>query len=164
MDYVHFPIKGTAFVIIITLLIAILTVAQIGSRDTHEFMNDPNRCHECHIGEPVFGETVYSDLRFTDDIVNLCHKCHSEESLGRSHPVNIRPPDEMEIPEDLHLDDYLKITCATCHQPHGNIYTKLKPTDFESPIGRRQTGQFYRSYFLRRTNIQNALCFACHKE
>jgi hypothetical protein len=138
------------FVFLSLLLIAIISFAQNETKDGHEFMKDKDRCHECHSGEPVFGVTDYKALKFTED------------SLGRSHPVNVRPPDKMEIPDDLHLDDYMNITCATCHAPHGETYTKLKPTDYELPIkkGRERS---YRSYYLRRTNSQNALCYACHK-
>lgn len=162
MDYRSFPIKGLGFIMVSLLLITIITIAQDLSEDGHEFMKDPNRCQECHLGEPVFGETDYKDLRFTDYIVTLCHRCHSKESLGRSHPVNITPSDDMEIPEDLHLDGYLNMTCATCHNPHGDPYSSLKPTDYESPVSEFDE-RTYRSYYLRRINIQNALCYACHE-
>ena len=155
--------KGLSFIVATLLLIAIITIAQNATKNGHDFMKDPYKCKDCHLGEPVFGETDYRDLSFTDDIVTLCHRCHSEESLGRSHPVNITPPDDMRIPEDLHLDEYLNMTCATCHQPHDEPYTKLKPADYVSPVDRR-TDQLYRSYFLRRTNIKNALCYACHNK
>ena len=94
--------------------------------------------------------------------MTLCHECHSEESLGRSHPVNITPPDDMYVPEDLHLDQYMNITCATCHQPHEEAYTRLKPADYVSPI-KGTSDLVYPSFYLRRTNIQNALCYACHE-
>ncbi|MGA1865017.1 MAG: hypothetical protein ACMUHX_08145, partial [bacterium] len=113
--------------------------------------------------EPIFGETDYRDLTFIDDIVILCHRCHTEESLGRSHPVNVPPKDNMRIPEDLHLDEYMNITCATCHQPHGESYTRLKPADYVLPV-KSSRERIYRSYYLRRTNIQNALCHSCHNK
>lgn len=163
MDHTPFPFKEICLLIVSLFLITIITFAQDSSSDGHKFMADTDRCSECHLGTPVFGVTDYRDLRFTDDIVNICHKCHSEESLGRSHPVNIRPKEDMEIPEDLHLDEYLSVTCATCHQPHGEYFTTLKPTDFESPVSKERK-RLYRSYYLRRTNIQNALCYACHKK
>ncbi len=162
MHYRPFPFKGLIIFMTSVLIIAIITMAQNEPQDGHEFMKDINRCIECHIGEPVFGETDYRDLRFTDDIVSICHRCHSEESLGRSHPVNVRPQDDMEVPEDMHLDEYLNMTCATCHRPHADPYTKLKPTDYDSPI-KKDRERYYRSYYLRRTNTKNALCYACHK-
>jgi len=163
MDLRSCPIKGLCFIVVTLLLIAIITIAQNATEDGHNFMSDPNKCQDCHLGKPVFGETDYRDLRFTADIVTLCHRCHSEDFLGRSHPVNVTPPDDMIIPEDLHLDEYLTMTCATCHQPHGDPYSKLKPADYVSPIS-GTSDLLYRSYYLRRTNIQNALCYACHNK
>jgi hypothetical protein len=163
MDLRSCSIKGISFIVVTLFLIAIITIAQNAPKNGHVFMNDPNKCEDCHLGEPVLGETDYRDLSFTDDIVTLCHRCHSEESLGRSHPVNIAPPDNMIIPEDLHLDEYLNMTCATCHDPHGESYTKLRPADYVSPINRTRD-RLYRSYYLRRTNIQNALCYSCHNK
>ncbi|MGA1839527.1 MAG: hypothetical protein ACMUIU_02790 [bacterium] len=156
-------IKGLSFIVVTVLLIAIITIAQNTTKDGHDFMSDPNKCEDCHLGEPVFEETDYRDLSFIDDIVTLCHRCHTEESLGRSHPVNITPPDDMRIPEDLHLDEYMNMTCATCHQPHGDAYTRLKPADYVSPA-KTSRDLLYRSYYLRRTNIQNALCHSCHNK
>ena len=37
----------------------------------HEFMQDPNHCQDCHIGNPIFGKTDYRDLEFKDRIVNI---------------------------------------------------------------------------------------------
>ncbi|MGA1794261.1 MAG: hypothetical protein ACMUIL_00260 [bacterium] len=164
MDRTYYPVKGLCFILVTMLLIAIITIAQNTTENGHDFMNDPNRCGDCHLGEPVFGETDYRDLEFTDDIVALCQReeCHPAETLGRSHPVNITPPDDMDVPEDLHLDEYLNMTCATCHQPHGEAYTVLKPADYVLPVG-GSSQSIYPSFYLRRTNIQNALCFACHK-
>ena len=45
----------------------------------------------------------------------------------------------------------------------GEPYTKLKPADYSSPINGR-IDNLYRSYYLRRTNIKNALCYACHNK
>ena len=162
MDLRSYSIKGLCFILFSLLLITIITIAQNTVENGHDFMNDPNRCADCHLGQPVFGETDYRDLRFTDDIVTLCHECHSADSLGRSHPVNVIPPDDMDVPEDLHLDEYMNMTCATCHQPHGEAYTRLKPADYVSPI-KGTSDLLYASYYLRRTNIQSALCFACHE-
>lgn len=163
MDLKSCSIKGLSFIVVTLLLIAIITIAQITTKDGHDFMSDPNKCGDCHLGEPVFGETDYRDLNFIDDIVTLCYECHTEESLGRSHPVNVPPKDNMRIPEDLHLDEYMNITCATCHQPHGDAYTRLKPADYVSPV-KTSRERIYRSYYLRRTNIQNALCHSCHNK
>jgi hypothetical protein len=162
MDLTSCPMKGLTFIFVSLLLIAIITIAQNTIQDSHDFMKDPNRCQECHLGDPIFGETDYRDLSFKEDIVTLCHKCHSEESLGRSHPVNVTPPDNMRIPEDLHLDEYMNMTCSTCHDPHKEAYTNLQPTDYVSPIS-RGSDKTYPSFYLRRDNLKSGLCFACHE-
>ncbi|MGA1868817.1 MAG: hypothetical protein ACMUJM_09730 [bacterium] len=138
--------------VILTVVIACVIYKAVKSDEEggHAFMADPERCTECHTEKPDSGDD-YRDVSFMDIIPQLCHRCHTEEELGRSHPINVQPPEEMDIPDDLHLDRYMNITCATCHNPHGERYIK-----------------FYtyttRSYYLRRTNVKNALCIACHSD
>lgn len=131
-------------------------------------MRDKRYCSECHENDP---ETVvsYLDVRLIQEGVTAsCMKgddgingisCHSTEKLGRSHPIDVEPKEDMEIPEDLHLDENMNITCTTCHDPHGNSTSPIPMVAGKSRvIGTNQ----YRSYFLRRTNMRSALCFACH--
>ena len=116
----------------------------------HKFMADPEWCTECHTVKPDIDDN-YCDLSFVDTISELCHKCHTEEELGISHPINMQPSDKMNIPDDLHLDKYMNITCTTCHDPHGERYIKFYTKTM-------------RTYYLRRTKMKNTLCIACHSD
>lgn len=135
----------------------------------HGFMSDERHtlCRECHANDP---NTVvsYIDVRLKQPVTASCLrgdegvggiKCHSKEKLGRTHPTDVEPKKGMKIPEDLHLDENMRITCVTCHNPHGS-WTSPIPMVAGGPklIGSVQ----YRSYFLRRTNVGSALCYTCH--
>ena len=161
-------------VIFLSLLFsfAFLTCAKtfaLDKENPHAFMNDERHifCHECHANDP---NTVvsYLDVRLKQPVTASCLKgsegiggteCHSRKKLGRTHPTDIEPKKDVKVPEDLHLDENMKITCVTCHNPHGSwtspIYMVAKGTKL---IGSDQ----YRSYFLRRTNVRSMLCYACH--
>ena len=153
-------IEWIIFIFIVILLI--ITYRSVRSDDEmgHEFMNDIERCTECHTETPE-DNADYRDLRFVDDIINICHKCHSEDFLGRSHPVDVEPPFDMDVPDDLHLDTYLHVNCATCHDPHKKKYSNIKYSGSKFLINSRTT-EGYKTYFLRRSNIKSALCLACH--
>ncbi|MGA1824598.1 MAG: hypothetical protein ACMUIP_08015 [bacterium] len=142
--------KWIVIILIVLMLIVVYKAVKSFEEEGHEFMADPERCTECHREKPD-SDDDYRDVSFGDDISNLCHACHTEEQLGRSHPINVQPPENMNVPEDLHLDRYMNITCSTCHDPHGKRYSAFS------------TG-IVRSNFLRRTNIKNALCIACHSD
>ena len=108
----------------------------------HAHFRYPDQCPKCHLtqgSQPVPG-------RFSTDANAVCLECHAKESLGRSHPVNVRPEEKyrkMKVPADLRLDDDGRIMCLTCHTAHGQ----------------------YVSYFLRRSSPDRGfdiLCEACH--
>ena len=95
--------------------------------------------------------------------------CHSEVQqpgntapvLGRSHPRDRKPREEiMEIiPEDLHLEDGQFITCATCHDPRSDPNSAVKWVG-----GTDADENGYKTYFLRRRNIDSDLCRVCHRD
>ncbi|MEW6378113.1 MAG: hypothetical protein AB1611_00750 [bacterium] len=141
----------------------------VDERNPHTWSNDENHtfCRECHANDP---NTVvsYLDVRLKQGVTASCMrgdegingtKCHSVEKLGRTHSVDVEPGKDMKIPEDLHLDENMRITCVTCHNPHGNWTSSIPMVARETRVA--GTNQ-YRSYFLRRTNIRSALCIACH--
>lgn len=64
-------------------------------------------CLDCH------KEKDSKELR--SGINELCLKCHPL-STQRDHPVDIKGSI---IPDNLPLDREGKITCITCHEPHG---------------------------------------------
>jgi predicted CXXCH cytochrome family protein len=110
--------------------------------DPHAHFRNPDQCPKCHLspGSPS------GPGRFSTEADAVCLECHTKESMGLSHPVNVRPgekPRKMKVPADLRLDDDGRIMCLTCHTAHGS----------------------YESYFLRRSSPNRGfevLCEACH--
>ena len=108
----------------------------------HAHFRNPDLCPKCHLSpgsQPGPG-------RFSTEADAVCLGCHTKGSMGRSHPVNVRPEEKyrkMTVPADLRLDDDGRIMCLTCHTAHGpNV-----------------------SYFLRRSSPDRGfevLCEACH--
>lgn len=141
----------------------------VNEENPHPFMNDESHtfCRVCHANDPN-AVASYLDVRLRQPVAASCLRgdegingisCHSAEKLGRTHPIDVEPKEGMRIPEDLHLDENMRITCVTCHNPHGNWTAPIPMTAQDTkPMG---TGR-YRSYFLRRSNIGSALCIACH--
>jgi len=126
------------------LCLAPALVASNGSRpgDPHAHFRNPDQCPKCHLSP---GSPPGPD-RFSTEADAVCLECHAKGSMGRSHPVNVRPEEKyrkMKVPADLRLDDDGRIMCLTCHTAHGP----------------------YVSYFLRRTGPDHGfdlLCEACH--
>ncbi len=85
-------------------------------------------CTRCHVeeGSPVL----------IKGIIETCIDCHPN-SNGREHPVNVV---QKERPGNLPLNKENKITCITCHEPHG----------------RDTADRMLRMEF-------NKLCVVCHK-
>ena len=108
----------------------------------HAHFRNPDQCPKCHLSPA----SKAGAGRFSTEADAVCVECHAKESLGRSHPVNVRPEEKyrkMKVPADLRLDDDGRIMCLTCHAAHGS----------NEP------------YFLRRSSPDRgfeALCDACH--
>lgn len=77
----------------------------------HEFTG---RCDFCHLTTPQVGEEV----KFSRSISYLCRDCH-DVSQENSHPIGVIP--SMSVPDGFLLDWAGKMTCATCHDPHGSL-------------------------------------------
>ena len=126
------------------LCIAPALIASDGPQhgNPHAYFRNPGQCPKCHLSpgsQPGPG-------RFSTEADAVCLGCHAKGSMGRSHPVNVRPEEKypkMKVPADLRLDDDGRIMCLTCHTAHGP----------------------YVSYFLRRSSRDRGfevLCEACH--
>ena len=108
----------------------------------HAYFRNPDQCPKCHLSAGSRPDPV----RISTGSDAVCLGCHAKESLGRSHPVNVRPEEKyrkMKVPADLRLDDDGRIMCLTCHTAHGS----------------------YVSHFLRRSSPDRGsevLCEACH--
>ena len=78
-------------------------------------------------------------MRDPEDLaISVCYQCHSESTLGTSHPVRLYGGRDVRIPEELPTVDGM-LTCVTCHDPHG------------AP-----------GKMLVRETIKTKLCVACH--
>jgi len=112
------------------------------SGNPHAHFRNPDQCPKCHLspGSPP------GPGRFSTEADAVCLGCHAKESMGRSHPMNVRPEEKyrkMKVPADLRLDDDGRIMCLTCHTAHGS----------------------YVSHFLRMSSPDRGfevLCEACH--
>jgi len=108
----------------------------------HAHFANPDLCPKCHLSpgsQPGPG-------RISTRADAVCLGCHKKESMGSSHPMNVRPDEKyrnMNVPADLPLDDDGRIMCLTCHTAHGA----------------------YVSFFLRRSGPDGrfeVLCESCH--
>jgi predicted CXXCH cytochrome family protein len=108
----------------------------------HAHFRNPDQCPKCHLSRGSLPDPG----RFSTAADAVCLECHTKDSTGRSHPVNVRPEEKfrkMKVPADLRLDDDGRIMCLTCHTAHGP----------------------YVSFFLRRSSPDRGfevLCEACH--
>ena len=78
------------------LCLAPALFASDGTRrgNPHAHFQNPDQCPKCHLtqgSQPVPG-------RFSIDADTVCLECHAKDSLGRFHPVNVRPG--RQVPED----------------------------------------------------------------
>ena len=148
---------------------------------------DPNslaKCTKCHLDPNTITSYLNADLRRSAtatcmrgiegiDDFGLEKGCHSDDPLheeiylGRSHPTDVKPKDDMDIPEDLHLDEYFYVTCVTCHDPHKD-WISNRPWVSSTKEGSKISETEYRTYYLRRRDIASELnagsdlCIACH--
>jgi len=109
------------------------------------------------------------------DFPQATEGCHSNDPsneemfIGRSHPADVKPKDDMDIPEDLPVDENRNITCVSCHDPHKE-YKSTQPWVSSSKEGSVISETEYRTYYLRRRDIASDmnsgsdLCLACHPE
>ncbi len=132
----------------------------------HAHFQNPEHCLKCHI---MYRGKMDPD-RFSVDTDAVCLGCHKKESLGRSHPRNVRPREKywkMKVPPDFRLDDDGRIMCLTCHTAHGAYLSTVKvfPKQPSFPTN-SSGGPYYKTLFLRRSNPKegwSSLCDACHE-
>lgn len=147
---------------------AVVLVASDGSPrgDPHAHFQNPEHCLKCHL---TYQGRMDPD-RFSIETDAFCLGCHKKESLGRSHPQNVRPREKyrkMKIPADFRLDEDGRIMCLTCHTAHGAYISTVKVYPKQSPFPTDSSGgPYYKTLFLRRSNPKegwSSLCGACHE-
>ncbi len=135
----------------------------------HASFRDPSSCPKC----PPYAGGKPDPGRLLRASVDFCLACHSKDSLGRSHPIQVRPRDKyvkMKVPRNFRLDDDGRMTCLTCHSAHGpflatvKAYPGQKP---ENPDALPGTPLYYHTRYVRRTDPAKAysvLCYGCHEK
>lgn len=83
-----------------------------GRGQVHDF-ND--RCDSCHLSFEADGRPG----KFTRNLDFLCMECHNV-SKAYSHPTGMVPP--FAVPAEMPLDWSGRMTCVTCHDPHGEDF------------------------------------------
>ena len=122
------------------------------------------QCTVCHAGwtQGFVGSDRLVDVTFGPETVggasdeDICYSCHdgyvqdsrAEAFSGRGHPVGVRPPESMRVPDGLPRTKTGELYCGTCHTVH------------ESPTSERVDF----SLFLRVRNDRSELCQQCHDE
>ncbi|HWR59749.1 MAG TPA: cytochrome c3 family protein [Thermodesulfovibrionales bacterium] len=92
-----------------------------GGSTAEESKKIHGECSTCHKGE---------DHKAIKSVINeTCNRCHPTTS-GKDHPVDVVPEVK---PPDLPLGEGNRITCVTCHEPHGkNTVEKLLRKKYRS--------------------------------
>ncbi len=160
--------------------VAVLAVSLSGSSARvgetpapHGFMDDEERCIDCHQMERDGEDWLLDAHLFTVSVVAACRGCHPEEEMGRSHSVDVDPRNAAgmkEVPEELPLqwsDDARTdvMTCGTCHNPHLDRTSPTKLWSRQRPA----EGGMYLTYYLRLRGATpregfTPLCHACHRD
>lgn len=133
---------------------------------TVEPPKNPNSAKGCAICHYRWIDTFFIDGKGTDLVPyqsekvaadeEMCISCHDGSVAdsrarilhGKEHKTDVAPPADMTIPEIFPLDEDGKVQCATCHTAHG----------VASGPGVQET------IFLRVSNIDSAMCQACHAD
>jgi hypothetical protein len=133
----------------------------------HAHFQNSEQCPKCHLS---YRGKMESE-RFSTETDTVCLGCHKKESLGRSHPRNVRPKEKywkMKVPSDFRLDDDGRIMCLTCHSAHGAYLSTVKVYPKQSPFPSTSSGgPYYKTLFLRRSSPTKGLailCDACHEK
>lgn len=128
-------------------------------------------CSACHTPHNSKGKKLWArPLKKGNPATQFCVSCHGDDTTYKirstgehTHPINVSPPDEIKLPEDLPLfaEDGTKIgngkvQCFTCHDIH-----RWDPQSLANKGGKDIDGDASNS-FLRVSNLSSALCLECH--
>jgi predicted CXXCH cytochrome family protein len=137
------------------------------SGNPHAHFQNAQQCAKCHL----WYRGVMEPERFSTEADAVCLGCHKKDSLGRSHPVSVRPRDKywkMKVPSDFRLDDDGRMMCLTCHTAHGPYLSTVKVYPKQLPFTSNSSGgPFYKTLYLRRSSPKegwSVLCDACHQK
>jgi len=158
--------------LVLILVVLALTRAPADSPlppSPHQSMNEAAACAGCH----AYYSGALDPHEFIVAIPEKCWECHSQEKLGRTHPIGVDPrrsAAKVEIPGELPLEDG-KVSCGSCHEPHMAFLSMTKAfpgqeVTFHQKGGRAEIS-WYKTLFLRKSDPVKGfepLCLACHKD
>jgi predicted CXXCH cytochrome family protein len=137
------------------------------SGNPHVYFQNAQQCLKCHLSY----QGKMEPTRFSTETDAVCFGCHRKDSLGRSHPVTVRPREKywkMKVPPDFRLDDGGRMMCLTCHTAHSAYLSTVKAYPKQVPISSASSGgPYYKTLFLRRSSPTKGwqpLCSGCHEE
>lgn len=92
----------------VLIFIFLIGKTQTAFSDVPDIKKDCSICHIVNKGVPGV---------LLRPLPELCTECHPDRTGGGEHAIGIKPSETMT--KDLPLDKQGKITCTTCHAPHG---------------------------------------------
>ncbi|SDC12454.1 MULTISPECIES: cytochrome c3 family protein [unclassified Candidatus Frackibacter] len=151
--------KKWIVILTLSMLLAIILGGQVLAAQPKSIGHPLNGCSSCHVPHGAGGDRLWpfapelQTQKGTElsSITALCYSCHDGtitnkgkhffEKDGSTHPIGIKPSENVTIPEGFSLGADGKVTCATCHNPHSS--------STES--------------YLRVSNKNGKLCLSCHQ-
>lgn len=151
--------KKWSIVIMLGIAFMLLLGGQVIASQPESVGHPLNGCSSCHVPHGAGGERLWpfapelqtkQGATKLSEITALCYSCHDGtitnkgkhffQKDGSTHPIGVKPSDNVNIPEDFPLDSKDRMTCATCHDPHNSNVKQ----------------------YLRVSNKNGQLCLACH--
>lgn len=126
-----YKIGGLATAVAVLTLIVVVYATHVPEH------NKAGDCTGCHLNDPEAPLAPGENLLFTEDIVQLCSRCHAS-AMTLSHPVGDAPSSP--LPTEYPLDWKGETTCTTCHFFHNDQY----------------------AYFMRSPLAGKEFCLQCH--
>ncbi len=88
-------------------------------KNPHRLQLEKQSCNFCHSSKPTEKDTAQT-VQLRKDIILICSFCHNNVRK-KNHPLNVDPT--IKVPKELPRDASGRITCGTCHNPHGTART-----------------------------------------
>lgn len=103
-------------IIALTLTVMIFSIScavqRVKPSESRPLEVKAHSCNMCHLPHKREGKILLNK-----PLSELCVSCHSERKGSGEHIVGVKPS----MPaEELPLDTEGKMTCITCHDPHGS--------------------------------------------
>jgi len=120
------------------------------------------KCLHCHVEKPDEFRATFKDVKLVGDLLSICQRCHVKTLKHPADANHMVMPSlkiaammrktEEQFDTRLPLDNYGKIFCATCHNPHQKGVIPLERAG--SRGSSEKTGK----------RIPGNICLACHEK